>query len=96
MVTSSADSPAIWPGQTSSLRPARTGFRPVLIAIRDGVQDGSAWWERNFATSRVESLRVERLAKHLGVAKSGFYWHFKDRHALLRKLLRYWVKEYTG
>ncbi len=47
------------------------------------------------ATSGVESVRVERLAKQLGVAKSGFYWHFKDRDALLRQLLRYWEEEYT-
>ena len=48
------------------------------------------------ATSGVESVRVERLAKQLGVAKSGFYWHFKNRHALLMELLRYWEEEYTG
>ena len=47
------------------------------------------------ATSGVESLRVERLAKQLGVAKSGFYWHFKNRDDLLRQLLRYWEEEYT-
>jgi AcrR family transcriptional regulator len=48
------------------------------------------------ATSGIESVKVERLAKQLCVAKSGFYWHFKDRNALLRELLRYWEKEYTG
>ncbi len=41
-------------------------------------------------------MRVERLAKQLGVAKSGFYWHLKNRHALLMELLRYWEEEYTG
>jgi AcrR family transcriptional regulator len=48
------------------------------------------------ATSGIGSVKVERLAKQLCVAKSGFYWHFKDRNALLRELLRYWEKEYTG
>lgn len=48
------------------------------------------------AMSGIESVKVERLAKQLGVAKSGFYWHFKDRHALLRELLHYWEEEYTG
>ncbi len=48
------------------------------------------------AKSGVESVKVERLAKQLGVAKSGFYWHFKNRHAFLRELLRYWEEEYTG
>ncbi len=41
-------------------------------------------------------MKVERLAKQLGVAKSGFYWHFENRHALLKELLRYWEEEYTG
>ncbi|MHC4802550.1 MAG: TetR/AcrR family transcriptional regulator, partial [Planctomycetota bacterium] len=40
-------------------------------------------------------VRVERLARDLGVAKSGFYWHFRDRDDLLRGLLRYWAHEFT-
>jgi AcrR family transcriptional regulator len=44
----------------------------------------------------IESVRVERLAKILSVSKSGFYWHFKDRGDLHRKLLEYWFHEYTG
>ena len=43
----------------------------------------------------VESVRIERLAKKVGISKSGFYWHFKDRQALLKQLLDYWSHEYT-
>jgi len=43
----------------------------------------------------IEAVRVERLAKTLSVAKSGFYWHFKDRRDLHRHLLDYWFHEYT-
>lgn len=43
----------------------------------------------------IEAVRVERLAKLLGVAKSGFYWHFQDRRDLHRELLNYWLHEYT-
>jgi AcrR family transcriptional regulator len=43
----------------------------------------------------IQGVRVERLARDLGVAKSGFYWHFRDRDDLLRGLLRYWAEEYT-
>ncbi|MEH6583928.1 MAG: TetR/AcrR family transcriptional regulator [Halioglobus sp.] len=42
-----------------------------------------------------ESLRVEKLATSLGVAKSGFYWHFRDREEFLTQLLDYWAHEYT-
>ncbi len=43
----------------------------------------------------VEAVRVERLARDLGIAKSGFYWHFEDRPDLLTQLLDYWAHEYT-
>jgi AcrR family transcriptional regulator len=43
----------------------------------------------------VAGLTVEGLAKGLGIAKAGFYWHFKDREDLLRQLLDYWIQELT-
>lgn len=39
------------------------------------------------------AVRVETLARQLGVSKGSFYWHFKDREALLEALLREWEKE---
>lgn len=38
----------------------------------------------------IEGVRVERLARDLNVAKSGFYWNFKDRKKLHDELLDYW------
>jgi AcrR family transcriptional regulator len=38
----------------------------------------------------VESVRVEVLARDLGVSKGSFYWHFRDRGELLDKLLERW------
>jgi AcrR family transcriptional regulator len=43
----------------------------------------------------IEAVRVERLARILSVAKSGFYWHFQNRRDLQRQLLEYWLHEYT-
>jgi AcrR family transcriptional regulator len=48
-----------------------------------------------FAISGAEGLRVEKLARALGIAKSGFYCHFKDRDDLLNHILDYWAHEYT-
>ena len=48
-----------------------------------------------FAVAGAHGLRVENLAKELGVAKSGFYCHFKDREEFLDRLLDYWAHEYT-
>jgi len=44
----------------------------------------------------IEGVRVERLARTLNVAKSGFYWHFKDRAELYDELLELWEEESTA
>ncbi len=38
----------------------------------------------------IESVRIEVLARDLGVSKGSFYWHFRDRSDLLEKLLARW------
>ena len=43
----------------------------------------------------IPSVRVERLARILSVNKSGFYFHFKNLDDLKKRLLDYWVHEYT-
>jgi AcrR family transcriptional regulator len=48
---------------------------------------------RALAAGGPESVRVEALAKALGVTKGGFYWHFTDRRALLDDMLDAWEKE---
>src|SRR5574343_928966 len=42
------------------------------------------------AKEGVTGLRVEVLAKRCGVTKGSFYWHFKDRQALLDAVLEQW------
>ena len=52
---------------------------------------GDAWIEAGFrqlARAGVEGVRVEVLAKHLGVTKGGFYRRFRDRAALLTDMLQ--------
>jgi AcrR family transcriptional regulator len=39
-----------------------------------------------------DAVRVEALAASLGVSKGGFYWHFKNRQALLDEMLDTWEK----
>jgi len=41
-------------------------------------------------------VKIERLAKALGISRRGFYWHFKNRQDLLEGILDYWVRAYTG
>jgi len=47
------------------------------------------------ASEGVSAVRVEHMARQLGVAKSGFYWHFADRDDLLRAMLDFWIHEYN-
>ena len=37
-----------------------------------------------------DAVRIEPLARALGVTRGGFYWHFADRGALLREMLDRW------
>ena len=39
------------------------------------------------------AVRVEILARELRVSKGSFYWHFKNRKALMEALLREWEEE---
>ncbi len=46
--------------------------------------------------SGVEAVKVMPLAKALGLSRTGFYWHFEDREALLEALLQMWEAKNTG
>src|SRR5215471_1467081 len=54
---------------------------------------GEVWIEAGIseiARSGVDGVRVEVLAKNLGVTKGGFYRRFRDRAALLDGILQSW------
>ena len=38
----------------------------------------------------IDAVRVDVLAKLLGVTRGSFYWHFKDRDDLLKSVLNAW------
>ena len=55
--------------------------------------DREAWIEAGIGTLAEHGLagvRVESLAKSLGVTKGSFYWHFRDRSELLASVLDFW------
>ncbi|MFC5825056.1 TetR/AcrR family transcriptional regulator [Nonomuraea insulae] len=50
---------------------------------------------RALAAGGPDAVRVEALAKRLGVTKGGFYGFFDDRDALLKAMLDTWEREST-
>ena len=46
--------------------------------------------------SGVDAVKVMPLAKRLGLTRTGFYWHFKDREALLEAMIERWEAKNTG
>lgn len=46
--------------------------------------------------SGVEAVKVMPLAKRLGLSRTGFYWHFRDRDALLEAMIDRWEEKNTG
>ena len=57
--------------------------------------DAAAWIAAALdvlADGGIDAVRVEPLAKTLGVTKGSFYWHFADRRALLDAMLHGWME----
>ncbi len=55
----------------------------------------STWTEaglRALAAGGPDAVRIEALARTLGVTKGSFYWHFDNRHALLDDILDTWER----
>src|SRR2546421_7674785 len=60
--------------------------------------DEEAWIEAALdllVSGTADSVGIEPLAKQLGVTKGSFYWHFRDRAALLSGMLRQWQQRAT-
>ena len=46
--------------------------------------------------SGVDAVRIQPLAKRLNIARTSFYWHFKDRETLLAALADRWAARTTA
>jgi AcrR family transcriptional regulator len=55
----------------------------------------SSWIEaglRALAAGGPDAVRIELLARELGVTRGGFYWHFDHRRALFEEILDAWER----
>jgi AcrR family transcriptional regulator len=67
-------------------------------ALKSSPLQPDDWIRAAFArlsTEGIESVRIELLARDLGVSKGSFYWHFQDREELLAKMLDRWEHDET-
>jgi AcrR family transcriptional regulator len=65
----------------------------TATALKSSPLQPDDWIRAAFArlsTEGIESVRIELLARDLGVSKGSFYWHFQDREELLAKMLDRW------
>lgn len=72
--------------------------KPRVAAPESTRLDASAWINAGLeilAQRGIDGVRIEVLAKRLNVTKGSFYWHFKDRQALLDGMLQDWRKRAT-
>ncbi|MEF3049009.1 TetR/AcrR family transcriptional regulator [Pseudotabrizicola sp. L79] len=73
---------------------------------REGPEKTSGWrgsrdlWleaaKQALIESGVDAVKVQPLANRLQIARTSFYWFFKDRNALLAALLADWQAKNTG
>ena len=49
----------------------------------------------SLAEKGIDGVKVETLSKQLGVSKGSFYWHFKNRDALIEAMLDDWQERAT-
>ncbi len=47
---------------------------------------------RALADGGPDAVRIEPMARSLGVTRGGFYWHFDGRRALLKEILDTWER----
>ncbi len=83
MENNSVTSPAL---NTETTRPRKSSAARTQLAPDSWVDTAIDV----LAKEGISGLRVEVLAKRCGVTKGSFYWHFKDRRALLDAVLERW------
>jgi len=71
--------------------PAPAPVRTSPLQAQDWIRAASL----RFAQEGLESVRIELLARDLGVSKGSFYWHFRDREDLFNSVVTEWEREET-
>lgn len=65
------------------------------VSDRLGPQDWTSAALEAIAENGIANVSIERIARGLRTTKGSFYWHFKDRAALIDAALELWERLYT-
>ncbi len=74
-------------------RKARGDGEPARLSLTPETWIGAA--TDVLVDQGIDHVRVDLLAQRLGVTRGSFYWHFKDREDLLRRVLQAWRETAT-
>jgi AcrR family transcriptional regulator len=87
------------PLKTPALAARRTRTPPRrMAAVARGPLTPETWIEaatQVLVDQGIDHVRVDVLAGQLGVTRGSFYWHFRDRDDLLRRVLAAWRERST-
>ncbi len=98
MVTDSSSTPPTAPAEPTGRPRSRSGggrstpTGPKSTSTRAQLTP-DAWIDAAtevLADRGIDHVRVDWLAQQLGVTRGSFYWHFRDREDLLRRVLQAW------
>lgn len=93
------------PAAPSRKRRHRTSAEPPLTAAADAPAAARStctpetWIDAAtevLVDQGIDHVRVDVLATRLGVTRGSFYWHFRDREDLLRRVLQAWRERATS
>ncbi len=95
------------PASSATNRPAVRRAKRAAAALASVAGDGAArptltpenWIEAAttvLVDQGIDHVRVDTLAGQLGVTRGSFYWHFRDREDLLRRVLQAWAERSTA
>ncbi|MBL8340868.1 MAG: TetR/AcrR family transcriptional regulator [Rubrivivax sp.] len=87
------------PVRALPVRPRRArGARPGAADSARATLTPETWIEAAtevLVDQGIDHVRVDVLATQLGVTRGSFYWHFRDREDLLRRVLQAWRERAT-
>jgi AcrR family transcriptional regulator len=89
------DKPALKADAAAARSPRRA--RPATDAARQTLTPDT-WIQAAtevLVDQGIDHVRVDGLALQLGVTRGSFYWHFRDREELLRRVLEAWRQQAT-